>query len=109
MVKIGLLSQNLRGAKKNGLFAKMLHEFGNWRDKKGNSVLCAQEHNLSPAQQRDLERMATSKNMTVILSFAPVNQVGQHPGGVLLLLDNKTLSLKKINHNRPGFLSANVE
>ena len=87
----------------------MLHEFSTWRDKKGISVLCAQEHNLSPAQQRDLERMATSKNMTVILSFAAVNQVGQHPGGVLLLLDNKTLSLKKVNHNLPGFLSANVE
>ena len=109
MVKIGLLTQNLRGAKQRGLFAKLLHEFSKWRDTHGINVLCAQEHNLDPKDKAALERLATSKGMTAAISFAPANNAGEFPGGVMLIFDNKMLTLKSVTHNFDGYIAATAE
>ena len=109
MVKLGLFTQNVRGAGADGLFAKLLYEFSRWNLSHGIHVLCVQEHNLHPNMHDDLERMATSRHVTLIISYAPENNMRQHPGGVLILMDNRTLTLDSVTHKTDGFIMIKAE
>ena len=56
-----------------------------------------------------MQRMATSKHITLIIAFAADDGSGQHPGGVLLLLDNKNIDYKKTLYNEDGFVMVEAE
>ena len=95
MTQCTLLTLNLRGARKPGTMARLIHAFKRMGDTHGLSVLCAQEHNLDPATAPELTRMATSKNMTLTVGFAPPAPDGVHRGGTFILSNNKTLTHKQ--------------
>ena len=109
MVKLGMMTLNGRGAQQRGMFANIVFEFTKWRDARGLNVLVFQEHNMSPDKNDELQRLATSKNIKLVIAFAPDNGSGQHPGGVLMLIDEKTLQYKNTLHNEDGFVMIRAE
>ena len=94
MTQCILLSQNLRGARKPGNMARVISTFQRMCNQ-GLSALCAQEHNLSPTQEQDLMRLATTKNLTLVIGFAPPAPDGVHRGGTFILINNNILTFKK--------------
>ena len=94
MTQCILLSQNLRGARKPRNMARVISTFQRMCNQ-GLSALCAQEHNLSPTQEQDLMRLATTKNLTLVIGFAPPAPDGVHRGGTFILINNNILTFKK--------------
>ena len=109
MPKLGLLTLNVRGAQESGLFAKLIHEFKSWTQSKGISVMVVQEHNIRPDRQSEIERIAASKGIKCIASFAPANPAGGHTGGVLILLDEKTVTYEDTLVNINGLITIRVD
>ena len=109
MVKLSMLTQNARGVQSKKTFEKLLKEFSRWRGAAGLHALCVQEHNLHPSKENELKRMAKSKHVTLIISFAPDNGTGQHPGGVLLFLDDKSLDYKSTKYVQNGLVVVEIE
>ena len=94
MTQCNLLTLNLRGARKPGAMARLIHTFNKMGDTHGLSAMCAQEHNLDPSKESELKRLAVSKNTTLVIGFAPPAPDGVHRGGTFILINNKVLTHK---------------
>ena len=109
MTSVSLLSLNLRGCQEDGSFARLVHTFTRWRSTRSLAGLCAQEHNLDPSRHEELVRLATLKNLTLVVGYAPVGADGTHWGGTLVLLDNSVLEYKSTSHVSEHAVVVDVE
>ena len=98
MTELKMLDINVRGIQDKGSYAKFIHVAETWMVNERIGVICAQEHNLHPDRKAELERLASLRNMTLIICFGEKRQDGTHWGGALILVSDKTLSVSTVEN-----------
>jgi exonuclease III len=110
MPELLMLSQNANGLQeKSETFTHVIVEFLKWKREKRLGVLCLQDHNMHPARERDLKRLAKVKGITLLVTFGHADAGGAHHGGVLMMIDDSCLTFKKEVTMHPSLIRAEVE
>ena len=109
-MKLKLMSINLRGAQEGNRFAALIRNADKWRAKEGVTVICAQEHNLDPAREDELQRIAASRGFRAVFGFAPAQgQNGVHWGGTLILCDERSVSVSHVHVETEDLTRVSIE
>ena len=69
MIEFLTLSLKARGLQENReTFTHTLIEFLKWKKERGLTVLCLQDHNIPSSRKGDLQRLASLKNVDLIMT-----------------------------------------
>jgi hypothetical protein len=104
MPKLTLATLNIRGMEGKEGFHNFLHTFRRKADNEALSVMCVQEHNLTPQLEDDLKRLAQSKDFELEVSYGRHEDPASTRGGVMTIVDTKKVNIVKVEHKMPGFL-----
>lgn len=100
-MKVRLMTINVDGLQEPGSFANFLHAASGWVREGVVDAIGLQEHNLHPDRDREIRRLAMSKGFAMAIAYAPEGGRGVHWGGTMILLNEKTLTLKTVDHPPP--------
>ena len=82
-MKFKICSFNVNGVQQPGEFARLISKCSQWTEKGIAQVWEIQEHNLNPAREKELKRIARSKNFELVIAFkgsaAEIPKVPQKP------------------------------
>ena len=106
-MKLTLASVNARGMQQPGRYASFVNQANQWR--KRVSVWAIQEHNLDPAREDELRRIAASKDFHVIIGFAPMGADGTHWGGTMIMVDARVVTVKRVIERSEDLSRACIE
>ena len=107
MTALKVASLNMSGAQERGSgmqekgkFARFLNRCKQWVIGERVDVILGQEHNLDPARESELKRMAEHKGFALVIAFAPRAADGVHRGGTLVLVNTETVEWPQLNAER---------
>ena len=110
MIEFLMLSLNARGLQENReTFTHTLIEFLKWKKERGLTVLCLQDHNIPSSRKGDLQRLASLKNVDLIMTEGHRDAQGTAHGGVLIMIDSSKMTLKKVKHEHPSLVCVEAE
>ena len=105
-----MLSLNARGLQeKKETFTHTLIEFLKWKRERGLTVLCLQDHNIPSSRIRELQRLASLKNVDLVITEGHRDAQGTAHGGVLIMIDSSKMALKKVKHEHPSLICVEAE
>ena len=86
MTRLRVASLNLSGVQGPGEFARFTHACRKLAERDGVDVVLGQEHNLNPARQGDLSRLAEARGFGLVIGFDVRGADGVHWGGTLVMV-----------------------
>jgi len=109
MPRLALVTYNARGLAETKTFAKFLQMIQRRKKRENLGAICVQEHNIPRTHERSVTTQAKIAGFTAIISFGRADAPDSSRGGVLTLLVDATLSLKKIDLMQPGIIALTAE
>ena len=108
MPSFSMLTLNVNGISMDNAFSKLLHEADRWKKKSNLAVLCIQEHNLKPSDEDEIRTQAVLRGYSLAISFGKSDNPDDRQAGVLILTNNKLVSVKKTNVCKPGMVRITI-
>jgi len=108
-MKFKICSFNVNGVQQPGEFARLISKCSQWTEKGIAQVWEIQEHNLNPAREKELKRIARSKNFELVIAFADHATNGVFWGGTLTLIALKSATLIQRKIHDKGALETIID
>ena len=104
MTKTALLTYNVRGMGGKPGFLKFLIMLQTRKNKEKLGAICVQEHLLPEEKHKEWLEIAKIKGFTLTITYGRANNEESRKGGVLILVDDSSLSVSQTLHSQPGFI-----
>ena len=108
-MKFKICSFNVNGVQGNGEFERLISKCSAWTEKGIANVWEIQEHNLNPNREKDLRRIAKSRNLELTIAFADHAMNGVYWGGTLTLIAMKSATLIQSKVHDKGCLETTID
>ena len=76
---------------------------------KNLGIVLIQEHNLQRNKEQQYKELGKNMGFTIEISFGRADGEDSTRGGVMTILDDKSVSVKSVIEKIPGFLALEVE
>ena len=104
MTKTAILTYNVRGMGGEPGFLKFLVMLQTRKKKEKLGAICVQEHLLPEDNHQKWLEIAKIKGFSLIITYGRANDEESRKGGVLVLIDDSSLSVVQTLHSQPGFI-----